>query len=295
MRVFNFQTVTGNYFANGVLVHNCDLLARHLWLVSSGRERIERLDADSEHYDAKVAGWWVWGQCAWIGSGWCAGTGPWTAVDGRPHLGTAGQGVNRQLPHLGTAGQGVNRQRPHLGDAGRGACGGADMTAGGSGAPPATWDQSLWADGEPLVYGYMRALQARLRRVRVCCGDWSRVVTDGALAYGATVGVLLDPPYDEDVRTRGLYAVEGGSLSADVREWAVAHGDDPRLRIALCGYDGEHAMPETWRVHEWASSGAYLGGGGGGVNRENRHRERIWFSPGCLAPRQAVLFAAGAA
>ena len=21
--------------------------------------------------DAKVAGWFLWGQCAWIGSGWC--------------------------------------------------------------------------------------------------------------------------------------------------------------------------------------------------------------------------------
>jgi hypothetical protein len=30
--VFNFQTDTGNYFADGILVHNCDLHARHFWL-----------------------------------------------------------------------------------------------------------------------------------------------------------------------------------------------------------------------------------------------------------------------
>jgi hypothetical protein len=263
-------------------VNETDLFARHLWLVKSGRDRLSCMDGDPDFYDAKVAGWWVWGQCTWIGSGWCSGTGPWTVDEG-------------QLPHLGNAGQGVNRQLPHLGNAGRGAVNGSDMICGGSGAPRAEWDRSHWREGEePLVYGYLRALQARLRRVRVCCGDWSRVVTDGALAYGATVGVFLDPPYDEECRTRGLYAVEGGSLSADVREWAVSHGADSRMRIALCGYDGEHKMPGDWLEHEWKSSGAYLGGGGGGVNRENRKRERIWFSPSCIMPHsvaQVGLFA----
>jgi D12 class N6 adenine-specific DNA methyltransferase len=304
-------------------VNETDLFARHLWLVSEGRERIARMEADPDHYDAKVAGWWLWGQCAWIGSGWCAGTGPWVVRDGAPvrldepvdggvakrqlphlgdvgqgvnrklpHLGSRGQGVNRQLPHLGDAGRGVNRQLLHLGDAGRGAVNGTDMTHGGSGAPSATWDRSHWCEGEePLVYGYMRALQARLRRVRVCCGDWSRIVTDGALNYGSTVGVLLDPPYDEEVRSRGLYSTEGGSLSADVRAWALdAAARDPRLRVALCGYEGEHDMPAPWRVYEWSSSGAYLGGGGGGVNRANRHRERIWFSPSCADEGQVELF-----
>ena len=309
--VYNFQTDTGNYFAAGILVHNCDLFARHLWLASEGRARIARLEDDPDFYDAKVAGWWVWGMCAWIGSGWCSGGGPWIVQDGkvvrreestvdgvakrqRPHLGTAGRGVNRQLPHLGDAGQGVNRQLPHLGTAGQGAVNGSDMTGGGSGAPSAPWDQSHWRAGEPLVYGYMRALQARLRRVRVCCGDWSRVVTDGALAYGATVGVFLDPPYDEEVRTHGLYSTEGGSLSADVRAWALDAAErDPRYKIALCGYAGEHDMPADWRIHAWSSSGAYLGGGGGGVNRENRHRERIWFSPSCRAAPQLGLFERG--
>ena len=276
-------------------VNEADLTARHLWLVSAGRERIDRLDADPDFFDAKVAGWWVWGQCAWIGSGWCSGTGPWTVVDGRPSLGNEGRGVKRQLPHLGNVGQGVNRQRPHLGG-GQGARNSADMLSGGSGAPSATWDMSLWARGEePLVYGYMRALQVRLRRVRVCCGDWSRVVTDGALHYGGRVGVLLDPPYSGDVRTADLYATDCGDVAAEVLRWCLEHGEDRRLRIALCGYEGEHALPGSWRVVAWSSSGAYLGGGGGGVNRENRHLERIWLSPGCLGARQGSLFGLRAA
>jgi len=32
--VYNFQTTTGNYLASGILVHNCDLHARHAWLVT---------------------------------------------------------------------------------------------------------------------------------------------------------------------------------------------------------------------------------------------------------------------
>jgi hypothetical protein len=121
-----------------------------------------------------------------------------------------------------------------------------------------------------------------LRRVRVCCGDWSRVVTDGALNYGATVGVLLDPPYLGDVRTADLYRVDDHSLSADVRRWALGHGDDPRYRIVLCGYEPEHAehMPTSWRVVAYSGRGAY-GTAANGAN-PRRHLERLWFSPHCL-------------
>jgi len=104
-------------------VNEADLFARHLWLVNEGRRRIASIEADPDFYDAKVAGWWVWGINAWIGSGWCSGKGPWTLAvgdhaDGEDtDSGTAGQGVNRKRPHLGDAGRGVNRQLPHLGNA----------------------------------------------------------------------------------------------------------------------------------------------------------------------------------
>lgn len=244
-------------------VNECDLTARHAWLVSDGRRVLERMDADPEFFDAKIAGWWVWGQCAWIGSGWCAGTGPWRVEDGALVQGTAGRGINRQLPHLGDAGQGINRKLPHLGDAGQG------------------------------IAEYMRQLADRLRGVRVCCGDWSRVVTNGALHYGATVGVFLDPPYLGSVRTKNLYATEDHDVAAEVRDWAVEHGDDPRLRIVLAGYEGEHEMPATWRKHSYAGRKAYGSADGSGVNDANRRKERLWFSPHCLAPavaeRQQVL------
>jgi site-specific DNA-adenine methylase len=267
-------------------VNEADLFARHLWLVNTGRERLAAMDTDPEWFDAKVAGWWVWGICAWIGSGWCSGTGPHTLDTSSklPHLGNAGQGVNRQLPHLGNAGRGVNRKLPHLGDAGQGVNGPADtaFSKGGSGATDAPWTNPT--PDLPPVYGYMRLLAERLRNVRVCCGNWDRVVTTGALNYGATKGVLLDPPYLGDVRTSDLYATDDHTIAHEVREWAIANGDNPAYRIALCGYEPEHIdhMPATWRMHTYSASKSYGSSAGGGDNDANRALERIWFSPHCL-------------
>ena len=274
-------------------VNECDLLARHVWLVNAGRERIAKLEADPEFYDAQVAGWWVWGINAWIGSGWCVGNGPWGIVDGTvqkngqdggqwrqlPHLGNPGQGVNRKLPHLGDAGRGVNRKRPHLGNPGQGV----------NRKRPHLGDGNCNAANranEPL-YQYFSALAARLRRVRVCCGDWARVVTDGAMSYGESVGVFLDPPYLGDVRSADLYRVDSHDIANEVREWAISHGGDKRLRIVLAGYEEEHgaAMPDTWRKLAWTGNKCYgttAAVGSRAGNDANRHNERLWFSPGCV-------------
>ena len=247
-------------------VNEADLFARHLWLVNEGKRRMQAgMEADPDWYDAKIAGWWVWGICAWIGSGWCSGTGPHTyeTIASLPVDGDAGQGVNRKRPHLGDAGRGVNRKRPHLGDAGRGA-----------------------------IYIYMRELAARLRNVRVVCGDWSRVVTGGALNHGDSVGVFLDPPYSNAAgRTADLYAVDDLNVAHAVREWAIANGDNPRYRIVLAGYEDEHGahMPSTWRMVGYSANKAYGSRKNiGGLNEANRHKERLWFSPHCLGNESAV-------
>lgn len=51
-------------------VNEADLHARHRWLVDQNDFR-ERMKRDPDFYDAKVAGWWAWGICSWIGTGWC--------------------------------------------------------------------------------------------------------------------------------------------------------------------------------------------------------------------------------
>jgi site-specific DNA-adenine methylase len=245
-----------------------DLHARHSWLKDRRGELSARLEGDPEYFDPKIAGWWVWGMAQWIGGGFCgdSGGGPWVVVDGklvrsedgdgvarrRVHLGNSGQGVARKLVHLGNSGQGVARKLVHLGNSGQG------------------------------LYEWFEALATRLRFVRVCCGDWSRIMGPSPTTKLGITGVFLDPPYSEEAgRDGNLYAEEDLSVAHTVREWALAHGDDPLMRIALCGYEGEHAMPENWECYAWSTSGGYarLGKGDG---TENRKRERIWFSPNCL-------------
>jgi hypothetical protein len=188
-------------------------------------------------------------------------------VVGREWLRNAGKGVNRQLPHLRNAGQGVNRKLPHLGDAGKG-----------------------HPHREHLI-GYMRSLAKRLRYVRVACGDWRRVLTPSITFRHGVTGIVLDPPYGEGEVD---YSAGGNrtSIAADVREWAIEQGGNPDMRIALCGYDGQHEMPSDWQVEEWTAAGGYSSTAEGETEgKANRYRERVWFSPACISqPTQGVLF-----
>jgi hypothetical protein len=272
-------------------VNESDLFARHVWLVRQSGELARRLDTDPDYYDAKVAGWWVWGCCAWIGTGWCSGDGPWN-VDGDavinirngnagrgvnrqlphlgnagrgvnrklPHLGNAGRGVNRQLPHLGNAGRGVNRQLPHLGNAGRGEC-------------------LLWADH---IRDYMQRLSDKLRRVRVCCGDWARVVTPSVTERHGLTGIVLDPPYGEGAQQYSAGGNADKGIAAAVWEWAIENGDNPQLRIAVCGYDDGREMPTGWSLLRWMARKGYQATD---TATANPSRECVWFSPHCL-PRE---------
>jgi hypothetical protein len=260
-------------------VNEADLHARHLWLLGQ-RERItERLMGDADFFDAKAAGWWAWGACAWIASGWCSGRGPWVSRDGvlvRGDKRSGVPGVHRKLPHLGDAGQGINRQLPHFGNAGRGV-----NRAGGPAA-------------------HLLPLAERLRGVRVACGDWRRVVSGSVLwpftgsmrnkRVERTVGVFLDPPYGEGFD--GAYAATSGlaeeaSIAADVWRWAVEAGSDPAVRIVVAGYDDGRAVPDGWQMVRWDALKRSSGAGYGSrteAGRDNARREVLWCSPHCVRP-----------
>ncbi len=283
-------------------VNEADLHARHQWLVNQAEFR-ERMHTDPDFYDVKIAGWWVWGLCQWIGGGWCAEP----RNHKRPTFDGIGKGVHsdagheppRHLPALsvgsdhgvGSGGRGIHSEaaicsyspgrKPAIGQPGQGVH-----------LPGLGNDRGINGVASPPALAWFLALQERLRRVRVACGDWTRVLGNSVLGKGKNVGgrrpcaVFLDPPYSTDHRAAGLYAEDGAGLSEAVRAWALEHGDDPELRIALCGYEGEHAMPSSWTKHAWKAARGYSGQG-----NDNRERERIWFSPHCLpiepAARQA--------
>ena len=131
----------------------------------------------------------------------------------------------------------------------------------------------------------LEALSVRLRRVRTACGDWNRVLGKSVTTEISDItGVFLDPPYDG---FESVYKSE--SVSSDVFEWALANGDNPRFRIALCGYEGEHEMPDSWECVAWKANGGYSSSSKSGDNG-NGNRERIWFSPHCLKRSQQNLF-----
>lgn len=234
-------------------VNEADLHARHRWLVEHALPLTERLIENPDWYDAKVAGWWVWGICTWIGNGWCS-------VDERLH---------RCLPKIATPGHGIHapgRKKP--------------LTHRNKGVHRSGAHPDLFVQ-----------LAERLRGVRVCCGEWYRVLGRSTLgidtAHGMTpCGVLLDPPYAHDGREKRLYREDDADLSGLVRAWAIENGSNDQLRIALCGFDGEHTMPESWTCVAWRSNSS----------SKTRAKERIWFSPYCLPiSRQGDLFAVEAA
>jgi hypothetical protein len=72
-----------------------------------------------------------------------------------------------------------------------------------------------------------------------------------------------------------------------VRAWAVFRGDERDMRIALCGYEGEHDMPSSWECVRGRHRAATDRSGRTATN-ENRKRERIWFSPHCLKGKDDV-------
>jgi DNA adenine methylase len=243
-------------------VNEADLHARHRWRGGQA-PLLERLIEDPDFFDAKIAGWWCWGVCTWIGNGWCS---PGSAMGRRrPSLGNAhGYGVatHRSLPKVGTPGHGVHSL---------------------SRKKPTTHTSKGVHRGAIDMIQVFAALSDRLRNVRVCCGDWTRITGRSTLgidtAHGMTpCGIVLDPPYSVHLRKRGLYRVDNPGVAEDVRAWAIANGDNPQLRIVLCVLEGEHEMPATWRCIPGASRGA------------SSARERLWLSPHCLNQTQGQLF-----
>lgn len=225
-------------------VSELDLHARHRWLVAQ-RADVERLLAEPDWYDVKIAGWWVWGISQWIGTGWCPRSPASIADMGE---------LTRKLPHVSDAGMGLHR-----------------------------------ASEAHALRDYLRSLAARLRRTRVVCGDFARVLGPSVTWRRGTTAVFLDPPYDVAQRAM-VYAVETDAAPR-ARAWAIANGDNPLLRIALCGYDGEHIMPDGWKPIRWKAAGGY-GLQGTGRGRENAARECVWFSPHCLDFDALPMFAA---
>jgi len=215
-------------------VLEADLHARHRWLISPAADDFKKkMSLDPHYYDAKIAGWWVWGMNASLGITFCKQRG----LNCKPFLSMVGQGITTPT---------VN------------------------------------------VLEWFNILQNRLKKVRVCCGDWSRVVTPSvtyknkSLTKKGMVGVFLDPPYLVENREDKLYRVET-NVFYDVCKWALENSSNPRMRIAVCGYEGDFVFPNDWDAFNWNTGGGFSSFAKDEKRgKENSKKEIIYFSPSCL-------------
>jgi len=218
----------------------------------------------------------------------------------------------KQMPLLTNNGQGQGVHRDHVADTRPQLADAYDVGRGVN----ANGELGTCAARRAWLVEWFGRLRDRLRLVRVCCGDWLRVCdSDSVTTRLGRVGLFFDPPYALSVarmhawvrhlrgegpepkkpgrstnRDGNLYATDGADvdrLVAGVHLYCLERGPDPRYRIALAGYAGEHDALEAagWTAVAWKAHGGY--GNRSAKGKANAARERIWFSPHCLKPGQA--------
>ena len=195
-----------------------DLTARHAWLRAWRAENADRLSQDPEFFDARAAGWWVWGISLWIGGGWCT-----HSYNRRPNISasspTGGPGISVQRRDKSPmtrgaswGGAGVSAQRdrypggdkrPRINDdlGGRGCSAQRDKMPALTGSRVSisrgvTRDQiphvcsdhrggaavTAQALRTGALIDWFEALAARLKRVIVLNRDWTAALTPSVLA-----------------------------------------------------------------------------------------------------------------
>lgn len=229
-----------SYYLDNPLFES-DLHARHAYLLDIRDELSSRLEGNPTYYDPIAAGWWLWGICHWLGGEWGGRRGNWVRQDNRlVRTQSSSTGITRRRPDLG---KGIMRKLPAERD------------------------------------DWLKSIASRVSGMNIMCGDWDRIVTDAYLSrLRPPYGVFLDPPYtgvtNRYKRDKRLYAVENTEIARDVFDWAVAHGESPQFRIAMCGLAGEHTFPANWTSLSWNAWGM-------GKLRDGRGQEVVWFSPHC--------------
>ena len=123
-------------------------------------------------------------------------------------------------------------------------------------------------------------LSERLDSVSVTCGDWQRVLAPRLL--GRKTGVFLDPPYAKARLVDGS-PCRATAVSQACRHWAIAHG--AKIKIALCSYEAEPAMPADWDLYRCEPKAD-----GGGAQKPSGAKRCIWFSPRAAHPQLTLSF-----
>jgi site-specific DNA-adenine methylase len=225
-------------------VSELDRLARIWTLRETLPERAARCAADPNWYDARAAGYYLYTVSTDI-KAQPYKRGPWVVENGKLVKRSGVNGMTKSVPKQ---------------------------------VKPFGTSKVRYA----ALVVWFRQIAERLRGVVILCGDWLRAVsTFPSGKYGATA-ILIDPPYPE--YGQRLYATDAqSSVWFDAARWAVANGDNPLVRIAVCGYwspETDAVFPSDWARFRWTTQGGFGNLRKRGAN-ENRFRECVWFSPHC--------------
>jgi DNA adenine methylase len=138
----------------------------------------------------------------------------------------------------------------------------------------------------------LNMISDRLRHVRVIYGDWTRTVSSKSMLKGpgTPCAIFLDPPYSSsfDRQTYGADLDDSDGLPEEVYTWCETHGEDPDLRIAVCGYTQNWDPPESWYEMTWTTQGGWARKSDD-PNPDAQKEECVWFSPHCIDPHDDAL------
>jgi len=230
-------------------VNETELHARHCWLMNWNQH--EKLYNDPEYYDVQAAGYWLYGQRIWIGSGWCRNKIPSGKM---PRSDVACATIPNQGP---LTIHNYPERRP-------------DVRLNIKKKRPKNIRRPLNNVVElDVMIAHMHEVAARLKWTKILCGDWKRVCTPGILLKRTKqdpkrVGIFFDPPYAASIRTKNIYTHDSMTIAKEVEKWAK----EQPYKIVLAGYEGDYDLP-GWECHNWNSTGC----------SSNSHKERLWFKP----------------
>ena len=219
-----------------------DLFARHLWLRRWADENSRRLVEDPDYYDARAAGWWIWGKSQWIGRGWCVGK----QYDMAPYYYSTG------------GGRGVQTQRTNT--------------------PARTREDRIGPWFRKLAERLAQVVVLNNSWERGVCDHALAVRHEGT---AACVFMDPPYTIGNRVVKTALYAHEEDEAAIDdaaiaAYRWAAENGD--RFRIAYCCHVGDFEVPAGWDsvARKFAGFGAISG------KKTTEAKDLIMFSPACL-------------
>jgi len=223
-------------------VNHADLSARKKKLIASEEKLLENLIKDDEWHDPKMAGYWVWAACCWIGSGL-------TRIGQIPQVSNAGNGVHSigQIPHVSNAGKGVTEPYNHK---------------------IYEWFRILSE----------RMRQVRVvcgDWTRVCGGNWQIKMGVCGMFFDPPYGV-------EDRDTRVYHhdsTTVAADVLQWVKERGAK--EKYRIVLAGYEEYMELVENFEWTCLNWKTSGGYSNIGNA-RGKENAKREHLYFSPHCI-------------